>query len=207
MGLVITAKAELVVRAPLRVSLSYIEQLIARKRAWIERKQNEVAARPQAEAKQFIPGEKYWYLGQEYALAVGEKGCRAIAVHEQIWLPKRMLKNTRRHMLKWYKQEALDVLTDRCAHYARVMQVSPKAVKISSAQRRWGSCGSNGILNFTWRLVMAPIEVLDYVVVHELAHLMHMNHSARFWSCVQSILPDYKERVSWLREHEGLLQI
>jgi predicted metal-dependent hydrolase len=85
--------------------------------------------------------------------------------------------------------------------------LKPVAIKITEARKRWGSCGSKGTLNFSWRLIMAPMEVIDYVIVHELAHIGQLNHSPTYWRKVAEILPDYKKREKWLKENGGLLSI
>ena len=83
----------------------------------------------------------------------------------------------------------------------------PKQVRINSAKTRWGSCGPGGVLNFTWRLVMAPLDVIDYVVVHELSHLRVKDHSSKFWKVVESISPEYKKHRKWLRENGEKLSL
>ncbi|MDR1272424.1 MAG: M48 family metallopeptidase, partial [Clostridiales Family XIII bacterium] len=90
--------------------------------------------------------------------------------------------------------------------YARLMGVTPAAVKVSNASRRWGSCSRKKSLNFAWRLIMADDDAIDYVVVHELAHLTEMNHSPRFWAIVEGIFPDYRERKSKLKDLQGKLK-
>jgi predicted metal-dependent hydrolase len=82
-----------------------------------------------------------------------------------------------------------------------------KSVRVSAATRRWGSCGVNGTLNFTWRLVMAPLRVIDSVVVHELAHIEFRNHAKDFWATVRMIMPDYDQQRKWLEEHKRLLEV
>ncbi len=89
----------------------------------------------------------------------------------------------------------------RAEYYARQMQVSYGRVAVKDQKTRWGSCSAKGNLNFNWRLILAPGEVLDYVVVHELAHRREMNHSVRFWNLVESVLPDYQQRKRWLKEN------
>jgi predicted metal-dependent hydrolase len=86
-------------------------------------------------------------------------------------------------------------------HYASQYGFQYKKIGITSAQTRWGSCSANGSLNFSWRLILAPMEAVDYVVVHELVHTVHHNHSRRFWQKVGKIMPDYKERRKWLRKN------
>lgn len=96
---------------------------------------------------------------------------------------------------------AAERLGERVRLYAERMQVSYGKISVKDQKTRWGSCSSLGNLNFNWRLVLMPEEILDYVVVHELAHRKEMNHSRAFWAEVERILPDYKERRKWLRIH------
>ena len=102
-------------------------------------------------------------------------------------------------------ESARKIFKRKTAAYARKMDVTYGRITIREQKTRWGSCTSEGNLNFNWRLIFAPEKVLDYVVVHELAHRKEMNHSARFWALVASILPDYTEQKSWLREHGGVI--
>lgn len=97
------------------------------------------------------------------------------------------------------RKRAAEVIKARCRYYAPVMGVAYGTVTIREQKTRWGSCSAKGNLNFNWKLVLMPPEILDYVVVHELAHRIQMNHSAAFWAEVGKILPDYKERRQWLK--------
>ena len=99
-----------------------------------------------------------------------------------------------------YRMIAKRELTTRTLDYAKRIAATPAAVKISNAKTRWGSCSARKCINYSWRLIMADDDVIDYVVVHELAHIIEMNHSKRFWTIVESILPDYKVRKPRLRE-------
>ncbi len=117
-------------------------------------------------------------------------------------------KDYRERLPEWTKEDyekhqelARQVLQRRAEYYARQMQVSYGRVAVKDQKTRWGSCSAKGNLNFNWRLILAPGEVLDYVVVHELAHRREMNHSARFWNLVESVLPDYQQRKRWLKEN------
>ena len=109
------------------------------------------------------------------------------------------------HFVNWYKGQARTVLTERVAYFARNHKFKPLKLRISSARTRWGSCSAKGTLSFTWRIVMAPVEVIDYVVVHELCHLNELNHSRAFWMQVETILPDYKQKRKWLKDNGKLL--
>lgn len=100
-----------------------------------------------------------------------------------------------------YIKIARDIFTQKTAYYASILNVTYGRITIREQKTRWGSCSSEGNLNFNWRLIFAPEEVLDYIVVHELAHRREMNHSQAFYAIVKSILPDYKKSQKWLRDN------
>ena len=104
-----------------------------------------------------------------------------------------------------YRKEARRRITERAAYFAEKMGVDDGRIAIKAAKTRWGSCSAQGNLNFHWKLILMPPAILDYVVVHELAHRIEMNHSPRFWTQVERILPDYRERRRWLKENGGLI--
>lgn len=114
----------------------------------------------------------------------------------QEWLPEWTETDYKEH-----RELARQVLRRRAEYYAGQMQVSYGRIAVKDQKTRWGSCSSKGNLNFNWRLILAPEEVLDYVVVHELAHRREMNHSQQFWQLVESVLPDYRQRKRWLKEN------
>lgn len=102
---------------------------------------------------------------------------------------------------KLFREQARLVCGRQAAYYARLMGVEYGRIAIKNTKTRWGSCSSLGNLNFHWKLVLMPPAILDYVVVHELAHRKEMNHSPRFWAEVEKVLPDYRERRKWLKDH------
>ncbi len=101
----------------------------------------------------------------------------------------------------WYRRYAKETLLKKTAYYSKIMQTDYQRITVREQRTRWGSCSSKGNLNFNWKLMMMPETVIDYVVVHELAHRKHMDHSPAFWREVEKILPDYKDRRYWLREN------
>lgn len=101
----------------------------------------------------------------------------------------------------WYKKNARNIITMRVDQYAKVMGVTYGRISIRSQKSRWGSCSSSGNLNFNWHLIMMPSKILDYVVIHELAHRIEMNHSKKFWEIVSKVCPEYKQRKLWLKEN------
>lgn len=100
-----------------------------------------------------------------------------------------------------YREAAKEYIPKRVAYYAGLLAIDYNTITIRDQKTRWGSCSSKGNLSFSWRLILAPPKVLDYVVVHELCHRMEMNHSPRFWALVESIMPDYKTHRKWLKEN------
>jgi len=104
-------------------------------------------------------------------------------------------------LIDWYFQQTKKAVNLHVNNWSKSLRVSPKVVKIKEQKKRWGSASSRGNLNFNWRLSMAPDSVLEYVVVHELCHFHHMNHSKEFWNLVESVMPDYKSRREWLKKH------
>ncbi|MBP7216342.1 MAG: M48 family metallopeptidase [Candidatus Omnitrophica bacterium] len=113
--------------------------------------------------------------------------------------------SVRRQLVIWYTQMAQDILSDRVRFYADKLGVVVRHLAVTNARTRWGSCGPSGTLNFSWRLVMAPLPVIDYVVMHELVHLFERNHSRRFWRRVADAMPEYKEYETWLKMNGHML--
>ena len=114
---------------------------------------------------------------------------------------------TMENITAWLKSEAGKIIEERVARYANIMGVSYSGVKTSEAKGRWGSCSSKDSLNFAWRLVLAPLGIIDYVVVHELSHITYKNHSPQFWARVKTVLPNYKEQQDWLKANRLLMEI
>lgn len=199
-ALMIAADATLVVRAPLGISISTIQGLIQKKRKWIEAKQSEVLKRGPIRRKTFTDGETFLFLGEElsFKIIAGEE--IQIAGRELLF-PRCFLTKAEARLIYWYKEKAIEVIAESANYYSCVSGWKFKTINITSAERRWGSCSFSGAINFSWKLIMAPREVVDYVVVHELAHITEKNHSSRFWKKVESILPNYKTHEKWLKDH------
>jgi len=104
-------------------------------------------------------------------------------------------------------EEAHKEIHARCMWFSIMTGYSPSSLRITNARQRWGSCTYRGGLNFSWCLIQAPLEIVDYVIVHELVHLRQPDHSRKFWSKVEELMPDYQRRRKWLRENERLLRV
>lgn len=206
-ALVVGTDATLTVRAPVDTSMEYIEDLVRRKLSWIRKKMSEAEARPAVRRKRFVSGESFLYLGDHYRLRVVSNAKAPLVFQKEFVLAGGHRREARELLINWYKQEARRKIPERVAWHARRSGMTIEAVKITNAGKRWGSCGKSGSLNFSWKLVMAPLRVLDYVVVHELAHVLERNHSDSFWRKVATMCPSYRSSIDWLKKNEHLLQL
>ena len=205
-GLQITNDARLIVRAPYSASEDYIRKLISRKESWIIAKQNHFKQRQHKTiVRKFVPGEEFLFLGQSYSLIVREDLPKAVVMDNSFMISQLVLGNARDHIEYWYKAQALEYITQKTEYYAQMAGLKYQSIRINNATTRWGSCGYKNTLNFTWRLIMAPARVVDYVIIHELMHLKQKNHSRKFWAEVAHMRPDYKEDERWLKKNGHLL--
>ena len=191
----------LTVRAPVRFSSDALREVVQRRAAWILAKQsrlNELYAHFEP-PKRFVSGESLLYLGRQYRLKLVEDGLgRARLSGGFLKVPKGEPERVRSTLIAWYTQQAERRLKERVALYSVKLGVTPTCLFIRDQQKRWGSCNAKGELRFNWRIMMAPLSLVDYVVVHELVHLEHMNHSKAFWRRLREILPDYQARHAQL---------
>ena len=204
-ALVIQSDGELLVRAPKRATRKQIDALLAKHADWIAKRQAEAQARTAVNPPHvFVDGEKFFFLGAAYPLEMVGAQEAALQLDGAFRLLKSKQGEARTLFETWYKTEARALFNQRIAYYAELHGFDVKKVKLSSAQTRWGSCSSKGYINLTWRLVMAPLDTIDYVVVHELCHLREANHSSAFWGEVAKIMPDYQARRTWLKKNGHL---
>lgn len=152
-------------------------------------------------------GDVLYYLGEKRVLTViREPRTRAKVkcVMDRIlmWVPYEADYEYKKEQLeKWYRKEAFAVISEKAGEYAESLSVHFESIRIKDQRSRWGSCSSQGNLNFNWRILLAPEPVCDYVIIHELCHLVFMDHSANFWNLVESICPGYKQYRKWLKEN------
>ena len=206
-ALIVERDGSLTVRAPMRASHAVIDAFVLEQTAWILRKREVVKWIVGVPAKQYVDGETFLFLGSPYDLKLVKPQRPSLKFENGFHLSKTAQKKGQQVFTRWYKERALEIISVRVDEYAKQYDYSPKQVKITSAKTRWGSCSPNGTLSFTWRLVLAPLDVVDYVVVHELAHLHVRNHSQKFWKVVESILPEYKSQRKWLKVHGEKLSL
>ncbi len=201
----VRSDGKVIVRAPLRLAEKIVRTFVESKADWITRKKAEVAVRAPVTVRTFGEGERFLLLGREIPIRVVPAQRTALTLTETFNLSQKALPQAADVFEKWYKAYALTLLQERVKLYAAQHGFKPARIRITSARTRWGSCSSSGTLSFTWRLVMAPLDVVDYVVIHELVHLRVHNHSKDFWEGVAALMPDYKRRMTWLKSNGGLM--
>jgi hypothetical protein len=207
-ALIVQRDGRLVVRAPRKAKDDAIFALVEKKTEWIKAKQEMVKATyPPYVPKEFVNGEGFWYLGKIYRLQIVDEKRPAITLNGNFRLAKDALPKAARVFERWYREQALQIISERAKWYAENHGYTYNHVKITSARTRWGSFSAKGTLSFAWRLVMAPVPVIDYVVMHELVHSQEKNHSKEFWGKVKLVIPDYKQRSGWLERNGHLLSL
>jgi len=207
-ALQVARDATLIVRAPELASMEVIRGIVRKKCDWIRRKQEYVRnTYAQPSVKEFVNGEGFLYLGESYRLQKAENQSESLRFDKGFYLSSSKLDQARTVLFSWYKREAKKVISRRVEWHARKAGLEYNRIKMTDAKKRWGSCSPKANLNFSWRLVMAPIRVIDYVVAHELAHLRHRSHSNDFWGTVAVMVPGYEASIEWLKINNDVLSI
>lgn len=189
---------------PRKLTDAEVNQMIDKKLVWIYKNLAEWCDMNATKVeREFVNGEGFLYLGRSYRLKLVEDQDQPLVLRNGYFCLKTGStgKKLDAHEVfkEFYKEKGISKITERVEFYAPQMGVVPKGIKIQELQHRWASCTKAGMLNFHWKCMMSPLTILDYIVVHELAHLIHPNHTEAFWNEVDKILPDYLERKQWLR--------
>lgn len=198
------ATGEVSVVAPSSRSLDRALDFARKEKDWIAGRLADVPERVILEL-----GSTVMFRGIEYAIRMGERGTSPVWIDRDAFRPTIRVgghpEHASRRLLDWLKREARKRIDERVTDYADQLGVHPKRITIRDTTSRWGSCSSARSLSFSWRLILAPPSVLDYVVAHEVAHLRELNHRPRFWRLVESIIPDMQRSQEWLSQNGALL--
>ncbi|MFA9377692.1 MAG: M48 family metallopeptidase [Lachnotalea sp.] len=199
---------EVIVKAPIYLSDKEIKNMVKQKAKWIISKLGEI---PEdfisKQERKYQDGERFLYRGKEYKLKIIEDSkIENIQVqlkqNEIVILMNKIKIQVIPSLLElWYKEKARELVYERIKYYSPFINRKIQNVRIKNQKKRWGSCSSLGNLNFNWRIIMMPDDMFDYIIVHEMCHLKHLNHSKDYWNCVGEILPDYKEREKWIKKN------
>jgi hypothetical protein len=198
-----------IVHAPQNMPDDEIQRVVESKRQWILAKlrhPQKYQNRQHPPGKEVVNGEAAPYLGRDYRIEITETSSGDIEFTDVFLVPPARQAQRREVLRDWYIARAKEKILARAEQHALALGVKVKAATIVDSQFRWGSCTPNNNVSFNWRLIKAPMFVIDYVVVHELAHLLEANHTSRFWSIVRAHTPKMEKAKAWLKEHGQVLE-
>ncbi len=208
MNLSVERDSSVVVRAPVGTPEAAIKQAIESRKLWLYQKVNhEQKYPPTRQRKEFVSGETIPYLGRNYRLEVVQQPIEGIQFHSRFVISRQNQPKAAGLFRKWYIERANERILATARYFAAAMGVTFNRVLISDLRVRWGSCTPSSNLNFNWRIMKAPVFVVDYLVVHELAHLLETNHTPQFWNIVSVQVPRWEQAKTWLRENGDLLEV
>jgi len=196
-----------IVRAPNGTTPERIEKEIQKKKLWLyEKVKHSQKYDLPIKEKEFISGATILYLGKQYKLEVVSEPFDGILFDNKFLISKSSTNKSSGLFKEWYIEKAKQKIVPQAEDYAKHLGANFNRILISDLKYRWGSCTPKNNLNFNWRLIKAPMRVIEYVIVHELAHLLEPNHTDRFWGIIKNQLPDYLKSKEWLKEHGSLLE-
>ena len=198
-----------IVHAPESASDETIRRVVGLKRQWLLEKlrhPQKYAEAPPPPGKEVVNGESALYLGREYRIQLGETPSGKVELADTFLIPASHRANSREVMRDWYIAQAKEKILDRVAKHAAELGVEYATAKIVDTRFRWGSCTVKNNVTFNWRLIKAPMFVIDYVIVHELAHLIEPNHTPRFWSIIRAKTASMAKAKAWLKDNGGVLE-
>ena len=200
------------VTVPKNLSDERIEELIKGRILWIKQKLALQASAIVSKPKEYVDGEAFSYLGRNYRLKCA-KGLEESVKLKSGYLNvttkngKRNSEHLKAVVEQWYRTKALSRLIDKTRRYSAILKVEPTSINLKDYKAMWGSCSPKGVVSYNWRIILAPHKIVDYIVVHELCHLIEPNHSSKYWKQVRSVIPDYENSKEWLKNNGSSLLI
>ena len=195
---------------PNQISDFTIKKLINKRMSWIRKKLQDESNITPIMAKEYVDGERFTYLGNSYKLKsfVGSVSfVKVTSDYIHISLPKKSKENIKALLEHWYEEKATEILTEKTNSYAKIIGVSPTSIALGDFKSKWGSCSIEGKISYNWKIIIAPHKILDYVVIHELCHMLEHNHSKEYWRHVNNYCNDFKERRKWLKLNGRVLAL
>lgn len=198
--LLIEDNGELVLIAPQKSSLEEITRIVHRKSKWIKRVKKSIEeTRKFVPGNKFIEGEIFFYLGIKYLLKF-YNGDEIKCINEFLLVPNHNSDVIKNQILEWYYSKAESIFIEYLNNYSKIMGVEYSNFRLSNAKTRWGACNRNARISLNWRLIMMPPNVIEYIVVHELSHILYPNHSKAFYEFVEKFCPNYKQQQKLLKD-------
>jgi len=207
MSIYVERNGKVLVRAPKILTIDKINKIIELKNYWIHKSISELKELNKSKIRrQVVNGEGFLFLGKSYRLKIDKKSKKLSLKNNFFIINPKEIKKAKRHFINFYKTKGESLINKRVKYYKKKLGVEPKRIRIRELKNRWASRGSK-TLNFHWKIVLAPISIIDYIIVHELAHYIKPNHSDEFWEIVESVMPDYNKRKDWLKINGAGLDI
>ncbi len=216
-GISVERDGTIMVTAPHKAEPIDIDKFVSEKRIWIYQKlTKKKALNREGPMREFVNSQGFLYLGKSYRLKLIDDGIKSGRPSKtaplRLWhgyfeLVETEKAKARNHFIFWYRKQIKKQLKERIPRYDKRIGVTVKDIRILDLGHRWASCGRNGSINFNWRSVMAPVWVFDYILVHEMVHMIERGHSDSFWSMVSRVIPDYEEYARWLNENGADLDL
>ena len=198
---------KLIIKTPRSVSKKNLDDLIKRKQNWIKQRAILNFEEQNLKNREFIDNEKFYYRGNEYCLSLILGRKEAVKIEGSLLVvsyvdDKSIGRGTIKRLLEdWYLKESIKILKARTEELAQQMRVQPYGITVKNYESKWGSCTTNNKISYNWRIIMAPDHIVDYLIVHELSHIIEPNHSKNFWYHVGNYCEDFQKKRKWLREN------
>lgn len=202
MRITVERDRSVVVRAPLGMPPDKIQEVVDRKSFWLfEKTRHSQKYEAVSSSKEFVSGASIPYLGETYLLDLLAEEFDGVVFDRKFLISRSLQSRASQLLTDWYIQEAKRIILPRVQHFASLMGAVYNSANVIDLKYRWGSCTPKNNLHFSWRLIKAPLRVIEYVIVHELAHLLESNHTQSFWQIVKTQVPDYERSKGWLKEN------
>ncbi len=198
-----------ILSVPKYISSNEIDSLIESKIHWIKKKLFTEKENNLQNKRLYLEGEIFLYLGKEFQLKINKNKTPSIVIKENDLLitmnePVNLFK-IKQNIREWYKNKSINKLNIVHKYYESLMGLKVNNIKFGEYKSKWGSCNSNKVISYDWRIIMAPNSVINYLVVHEISHLLHPNHSQHFWLHVEKFIKDYRDQRKWLKNNSNKL--
>lgn len=206
LSIVINRNGEVEVKAPKNLPLSEITKFIQSKEKWILAHQTEIKNRLNAN-NDIINLEKILILGDKFEVSYIEHLSEIKQENNKVFIPLKYQAKKSQYIAKWLKNKAISVIENRVLYFSANYKIEFNSIALINAKTRWGTCSSKGEIAFNWRLIMLSPRLIDYVIVHELMHILEQNHSSQFWKLVETVMPDYKKRKEDIKKCSFILNL
>lgn len=207
LSIIVERDRSIVVRAPLNTSKEFIAKEVNKKRGLIQEKISHNRKYPFPKpTKQFVSGETLLYLGKHYKLYITNNPDDGVSFDNKFFIGKTNQKKGNELFRDWYIKSATEILVPKAKTIAKQLGVSYNNINILDLKYRWGSCTPKDNIHFNWRIIKAPMTVIEYIIVHELTHLLEANHTPEFWNRVAVMQPNFEKAKDWLKEFGGELE-